>query len=433
MHRVGRVEGGGASPAEGGDCASEQSSRRPRRWAESVRRFRGQPGLRSPRTPGLPGARALAGLASLGWSGFSCYTCKDLTAPPRLSTRPSPGPCQPESAGHSEVRPRPDGYVAFAAGPYRPNPPLQHRLRLLQRVRQGVEPAVCSQSVHRADRPPRPAPHLRRRLPRRRRGDAPPGPGQAHRPHPRPRHDGGADHERLLLSPKRILALNAAGLDFLPISIDNIEPTVLQEEPAAARQEAAVAAGIRHLRGININSVLGGGMVNPEDARTINRRARELGLSRASIDHHPRRQRQPGEPLGPTERAVFDGVTRRDRRHLADGQEPLLRDPQLPGEPRRRQAQHLALHHAGARYLYICEEGLVHYCSQQRGYPSVPLIPSTQIDDIRREVFLAPKSCAPFCTIGCVHRVSTMDCWRKPQDAGDRSPRGSSAALEPRS
>ena len=28
---------------------------------------------------------------------------------------------------------------------------------------------------------------------------------------------------------------------------------------------------------------------------------------------------------------------------------------------------------AGARYLYICEDGLVHYCSQQRGYPATPL------------------------------------------------------------
>ena len=28
---------------------------------------------------------------------------------------------------------------------------------------------------------------------------------------------------------------------------------------------------------------------------------------------------------------------------------------------------------AGARYLYVCEEGLVHYCSQQRGYPGKPL------------------------------------------------------------
>ena len=24
---------------------------------------------------------------------------------------------------------------------------------------------------------------------------------------------------------------------------------------------------------------------------------------------------------------------------------------------------------AGGRFLYICEEGLVHYCSQQRGHP----------------------------------------------------------------
>jgi hypothetical protein len=26
-----------------------------------------------------------------------------------------------------------------------------------------------------------------------------------------------------------------------------------------------------------------------------------------------------------------------------------------------------------ARYLYICEDGLVHYCSQQRGTPGTPL------------------------------------------------------------
>ena len=55
----------------------------------------------------------------------------------------------------------------------------------------------------------------------------------------------------------------------------------------------------------------------------------------------------------------------------------------------------------------------MHYCSQQRGYPAVPLLTYTT-QDIERE-FLTPKSCAPFCTIGCVHRVSTMDFWRKPQ------------------
>jgi hypothetical protein len=69
---------------------------------------------------------------------------------------------------------------------------------------------------------------------------------------------------------------------------------------------------------------------------------------------------------------------------------------------------------AGARYLYICEKGLVHYCSQQRGYPGVPL-EGYSIDDIRR-AFASQKPCAPFCTVGCVHRVSTMDFWRSPQD-----------------
>jgi MoaA/NifB/PqqE/SkfB family radical SAM enzyme len=39
---------------------------------------------------------------------------------------------------------------------------------------------------------------------------------------------------------------------------------------------------------------------------------------------------------------------------------------------------------AGARYLYICEDGLVHYCSQQRGYPGKPLLEYTR-EGIRRE------------------------------------------------
>ena len=68
---------------------------------------------------------------------------------------------------------------------------------------------------------------------------------------------------------------------------------------------------------------------------------------------------------------------------------------------------------AGARYLYICEDGLVHYCSQQRGYPATPLDKYT-VEDIRRE-FLTEKGCAPRCTVACVHYTSYMDFWRAPQ------------------
>jgi hypothetical protein len=178
---------------------------------------------------------------------------------------------------------------------------------------------------------------------------------------------------------------------------------------------------------ININSVLGGGIKNPEDARTINRRARQLGFSTSiGIIHDG----QGGlKPLGPAERAVFDGVTReisgtwQVAKNLYSGirgfQENLVE-----GKPNSWRCR------AGARYFYVCENGLVHYCSQQRGFPAVPLRTYTKAD-ISREL-LTPKSCAPYCTIGCVHRVSTMDFWRKPQDAGDRRP-DSTAALETRS
>jgi hypothetical protein len=57
----------------------------------------------------------------------------------------------------------------------------------------------------------------------------------------------------------------------------------------------------------------------------------------------------------------------------------------------------------------------VHYCSQQRGYPGVPLETYTR-DDLRRE-YLTEKSCAPHCTVSCVHQVSIFDSWRAPQQA----------------
>jgi MoaA/NifB/PqqE/SkfB family radical SAM enzyme len=224
-----------------------------------------------------------------------------------------------------------------------------------------------------------------------------------------------------LLSPKRITALNNAGLDFLQISIDNVEP-----DDVSKKSLRLLDKKLQWLRefatfDININSVLGGGIRNPEDARTINHRARALGFSTSiGIIHDGSGSLK---PLGPSERAVFDGVTReisgvwQIAKNLYSGirgfQENLA-----DGKPNTWRCR------AGARYLYICENGLVHYCSQQRGYPAVPLISYT-IDDIHREL-VTPKPCAPFCTIGCVHRVSTMDFWRKPQGgaklAGEGAP-----------
>jgi MoaA/NifB/PqqE/SkfB family radical SAM enzyme len=220
-----------------------------------------------------------------------------------------------------------------------------------------------------------------------------------------------------LLSPKRIEALNRAGLDYLQISIDNVEPDEVSKKSLRLLDKK-----LQWLRDfaefdININSVLGGGIKNPEDARTITRRARELGFSTSIGIIHDGRGRL--KPLAPREREVWDDVTsqvnkawqvsknlysgiRSFGQNLADGK---------PNEWRCR---------AGARYIYICENGLVHYCSQQRGYPGTPLEQYTT-EDIQR-AFMTPKSCAPYCTIGCVHRVSTMDYWRAPQVGGHSGP-----------
>jgi MoaA/NifB/PqqE/SkfB family radical SAM enzyme len=218
-----------------------------------------------------------------------------------------------------------------------------------------------------------------------------------------------------LMSPKRIKALNEAGLDYLQISIDNVEPDEVSKKSLRLLDgKLQWLAEYAHFD-ININSVVGGGIKNPEDARTINRRARELGFSTSiGIIHDGSGLLK---PLAASERTVFEDVMQliNGKRQVAKNLYSGIRRFQMnlaDGKPNEWQCR------AGARYLYICENGLVHWCSQQRGCPGVPLA-SYSKDDIRRE-FLAPKWCAPLCTIGCVHRVSTMDYWRKPQrqDAG---------------
>ena len=65
--------------------------------------------------------------------------------------------------------------------------------------------------------------------------------------------------------------------------------------------------------------------------------------------------------------------------------------------------------------MYICEEGLVHYCSQQRGRPGIPLLDYTE-EDLQREGS-RKKGCAPFCTISCVHQTAMLDDFReKPRE-----------------
>ena len=70
-----------------------------------------------------------------------------------------------------------------------------------------------------------------------------------------------------LLTPEKIMALNEAGLEHLQISIDNVTPDdVSHEEPEGPRQKLEYLAECAEFS-VNINSVIGGGIRNPEDAR----------------------------------------------------------------------------------------------------------------------------------------------------------------------
>ena len=131
----------------------------------------------------------------------------------------------------------------------------------------------------------------------------------------------------------------------------------------------------------------------------IARRARELGFnSTVGILHDGEGQTKPlplehiavYEEIRKLEKAVFSFS------HFDRFQHNLARG--LPNEWQCR---------AGSRFLYICEDGLVHYCSQQRGHPGMPLASYSRAD-LDRE-FNTQKGCAPHCSVSCVHQVAMLD------------------------
>jgi MoaA/NifB/PqqE/SkfB family radical SAM enzyme len=217
-----------------------------------------------------------------------------------------------------------------------------------------------------------------------------------------------------LLVADRVKRLNRAGLDHLQISIDNVLPDEVSKKSLKVLDRKLQLLARYAEFHVNINSVVGGGVKHPQDALVIARRAVELGFtSTVGIIHDGGGQLQ---PLSPEELEIFRAIKAMSKRSYArfnQFQENIAQGRENDWRCR-----------AGSRYLYVCEDGLVHYCSQQRGYPARPLFDYTA-DDLRRE-FLTPKACAPRCTVACVHQTSYIDFWRAPQTlaAADPEPAG---------
>ena len=207
-----------------------------------------------------------------------------------------------------------------------------------------------------------------------------------------------------LLSKERIASLNAAGLEHLQISIDNVTPDEVSKKSLKTLDSRLEWLSEHAIFQVNINSVLGSGVKNPEDALTIAHRAIELGFtSTVGIIHDGMGQLK---ALSGRQIEIFEEIMTLGKRSFSrfnDFQHSVARGKEHNWRCR-----------SGSRYLYICEDGLVHWCSQQRGYPGIPLAQYTP--EMRHREYLTDKFCGPRCTVSCVQQVGILDNWRDPQN-----------------
>ena len=209
-----------------------------------------------------------------------------------------------------------------------------------------------------------------------------------------------------LLTKDRIRELNESGLQHMQISIDNAKPDeVSVKSLKVLDKKLKLLADYADFK-VNINCVLGALHDRAEDALLISERAVQYGFSHSiGIIHQ-----QDGfmKPLSEKACQVYRQIKERYPNNFWSYvvnnrfQDELVKNGQVDWKCR-----------AGARYLYICEDGLVHYCSQQRGNPGIPLEEYTNWN-IQQE-YSRKKLCSKFCTIGCVQRVSQLDNWRDEQ------------------
>jgi len=164
---------------------------------------------------------------------------------------------------------------------------------------------------------------------------------------------------RLLLHSDRIQRLNDAGLDNLQISIDNVAPDEVSRKSLRVLDKNCVTW--QSTRTLSINIQFSHRRRDQATGRCAYRgeAAVELGFSTTVGVIHD------GDgtlkPLTETEKQIFHSVKKLGNEDHA--RLNWFQDSIAEGKPYEWRCR------SGSRYLYICEDGLVHWCSQQRGYP----------------------------------------------------------------
>jgi MoaA/NifB/PqqE/SkfB family radical SAM enzyme len=196
--------------------------------------------------------------------------------------------------------------------------------------------------------------------------------------------------------------LNEAGLSFVQISIDNLEPNDVSQK-SLSKIKPKLELLRDHARfGVNVNAVLGS--CSPEDTRTLVGEVEKLGLyMTVGLMHDGHGQLDAGL-AGDALSALYGELREHSNKTIfhraGEGWErDMIKNGVSPWKCR-----------AGARYLYIDEFGKVSYCSQRRGDPGIDLLSYGKPH--LRLAFDAPKGCEASCTLACVRRASALDQWR---------------------
>jgi MoaA/NifB/PqqE/SkfB family radical SAM enzyme len=202
-----------------------------------------------------------------------------------------------------------------------------------------------------------------------------------------------------LLTKERIQKLNEVGLDRMQVSVDNVLPdNVSKKSLKLLDPKLRWLSELAEFQ-VHVHSVVGAGVDKPGDALTIARRCAELGLGSSQGIVHDETGRL--QELQNGTREVLADIEKFSKPLFSFARHNPWRKNLLEGKPNDWHCP------AGGRHLYICEDGLVHWCMAQRGYPAIPLARYSQAD-IDRET-KSKKPCAPYCTVFCVHRVALLD------------------------
>ncbi|HEV2444918.1 MAG TPA: radical SAM protein [Candidatus Sulfopaludibacter sp.] len=205
------------------------------------------------------------------------------------------------------------------------------------------------------------------------------------------------------LTAERIRRLNRAGLDYLQISIDNVAPDETSKKSLKVLDRKLQWLATYAEFSVTVNSVLGSPVHNPADALAVVERARALGLtSTVGLLHDGNGQLR---PLAPDQVSTYERILAFGQSLFSFAQYDRFQRNIVRGLPNEWHCR------ADGRFLYICEDGLVHYCSQQRGHPGIPLAQYTP-EHLKSEA-ARPKPCAPLCTISCVHQTAMLDAFRE--------------------